>query len=189
MMDEEIIKKPKFSFTEFLKNNKYKILSIVILLIISLISIILIDEYKKSKNAEISQNFNKARILIENKKSQEAFIILEKIVFEKNTFYSPSALNLIIDNNLTEDKNKILSYYDQIILKTKLDLEIKNLFIFKKIIYIGDDIEENVLLSNLNPIIQSNSPWKNTISDYIKRYYISSGQLNKAKEFENSINK
>ena len=49
MMDEEIIKKPKFIFNEFFKNNKYKILSIIILLIISLISIILIDEYKKIK--------------------------------------------------------------------------------------------------------------------------------------------
>ena len=116
-------------------------------------------------------------------------MILEKIIFEKNTFYSPSALNLIIDNNLTQDKKKILLYYDQIISKTKLDLETKNLFIFKKIIYIGDDIEENELLNNLNPIIRSNSLWKDTVSEYIQKYYLSSGQSKKAKEFENSINK
>ena len=83
----------------------------------------------------------------------------------------------------------LISSNDQIISKTKLDLETKNLFIFKKIIYIGDDIEENELLTNLNPIIRSNSLWKDTVSDYIQKYYLSSGQSKKAKEFENSINK
>ena len=188
-MDEEIINKQKFSFTEFFTKNKYKVLSLIILLIISLAAVIFIDEFKKRKNIEISQNFNKAKILIEKNRSQEAFTILEKIIFEKNSFYSPSALNLIIDNNFTQDKKKILLYYDQIISKTKLDFETKNLFIFKKIIYIGDDIEENELLTNLNPIIRSNSLWKDTVSDYIQKYYLSSGQSKKAKEFENSVNK
>ena len=87
------------------------------------------------------------------------------------------------------DKKKILTYYDQIILKSKLDTETKNLYIFKKIIYIGDDIKENELLSSLKPIIQSNSLWKNMISDYIKKYYLSKGELSKAKEFEDSINR
>ena len=41
----------------------------------------------------------------------------------------------------------------------------------------GDDIEENELLSNLNPIIKSNSLWKDTVSDYIKKYYLSKVNL------------
>ena len=187
-MDEEIINKQKFNFTEFFTKNKYKVLSLIILLIVSLAAVIFIDEFKKRKNIEISQNFNKAKILIEKNRSQEAFTILEKIIFEKNSFYSPSALNLIVDNNLTQDEKKILSYYDQIISKTKLDLETKNLFIFKKIIFIGDDIKENELLSNLKPILKSDSLWKDTILDYIKKYYLSKGEFLKAKEFDNIIN-
>ena len=35
---------------------------------------------------------------------------------------------------------KILSYYDEIISNNNLDKETKNLFIFKKVIFIGDDI-------------------------------------------------
>ena len=77
-----------------------------------------------------------------------------------------------------------MSYYDQIITNSKLDSETKNLFIFKKVIYIGDDIEENDLLNNLNPIIKTNSFWKNTVLDYIKKFYLSRGEFNKAKEFE-----
>ena len=94
-MNEEILNKKKFSFSDFFKKNKYKVLSLIILLIVSLIVIIFIEDFKKRQNIEISQNFNKAKIFIEKNKSQEAFVILEKIIFEKNTFYSPSALNLI----------------------------------------------------------------------------------------------
>lgn len=188
-MEEEIINKPKFTLNEFYKKNKKKIFLVTIIFIISIITLILFEEHKKKQNIKISEQYNKAKILIENKNSIDALKILEKIIFMKNSFYSPSALNLIIDNNLVEDKKKVLTYFDQVILKNKLDTETKNLFIFKKIIFIGDNIEENVLLSNLKPIIQSNSLWKNSVSDYIKKYYLSKGELNKAKEFEILRNK
>ena len=45
--------------------------------------------------------------------------------------------------------SRTLNYYDQIISSSNLDSETKNLFIFKKIIYIGDDIKENELLGTL----------------------------------------
>ena len=48
-MDEEIINKQKFSFTEFFTKNKYKVLSLIILLIVSLIAVIFIDEFKKKR--------------------------------------------------------------------------------------------------------------------------------------------
>ena len=39
----------------------------------------------------------------------------------------------------------------------------------------GDDNKENELLKSLNPIIQSNSLWKDAVSDYIKKYYLARG--------------
>lgn len=183
-MDDGISNKPKFQLSEFYKKNKKKIISAILVIITSIIILVIIDDYKKKKNIDISKKFNEAKILIEKNSPKEALKMLEIIIFKKNNFYSPSALNLIIDNNLIKDKNKILSYYDQIISNNKLDLEIKNLFILKKIIYLGDDIKENELLNSLKPLIQSDSLWKNTASDYIKKYYISKGEFNKAKEFE-----
>lgn len=53
----------------------------------------------------------------------------------------------------------------------------------------GDDIKENELLSNLRPLIQSNSIWKGTVSDYIKQYYISKNEFEKATEFGKSLKK
>tara|TARA_S200000501_G_scaffold361464_1_gene389722 strand:- start:1224 stop:1787 length:564 start_codon:yes stop_codon:yes gene_type:complete len=187
-MDEEIINKPKFNFSDFFKKNKFKIFSTIALIIVTIFILIILNEYQKKRNIDISEKFNTAKILIEKKNSGEATQILEDIVLKKNTFYSPSALNLIVDNNLIKDKTKVLSFFDHIISINKLDLETKNLFIFKKIIFIGDDINENELLSSLKPIMQSNSLWKNTVSNYIKKYYLSKGELNKAKNFDISNN-
>lgn len=183
-MDEEIVNKPKFQLSEFFKKNKSKIIIFAILIFISILTAIIFNEYRHKKNVNISIQYNKAKILIENKKTDQALEILEDIINKKNNFYSPSSLNLLVDNNLVKDKKKVLSYFDQIISNKKLDNETKNLFIFKKIVFIGDDIKENELLSNLNPIIKSDSLWKSTISDYIKKYYLSKGEYNKAKEFE-----
>ena len=183
-MEEEIVNKSKFSFSEFIKRNKIKLFLIISLIVASIILFISYNEYQTRKNATISEKYNRAKILIENKNNKKAKKILEEIVFARNSFYSPSALNLIVDNNLIKDKVKMTSYFDQIIFKSKLEEETKNLFIFKKIIFIGDDIEENDLLSNLNPIIQSDSLWKNTVTDYIIKYYLSKGEFNKARDFE-----
>ena len=149
-----------------------------------LFSFIFINEYKNKKNVEISKNFNKAQIFIENKTTEAVEILIG--IINENNFYSPSALNLVIDNNLVKNKKEILGYFDKILSISSLDPETKNLFIFKKVIFIGDEITENELLNNLKPLIRSNSLWKSTVSDYIKKYYLSKGEFLKAKEFTNS---
>lgn len=188
-MDIDNQEKQKFSFNEFIKKNKFWILSLFILLVLFFFALIGYSEYTKKKNLIISQDFNRAKILIVNKKNQEALNILDNIIFKKNKFYSTSSLNLIIDNDLEKDKDKILLYYDEIIKNLKLEKETQDLFIFKKVIFMGDDIKENELLSNLRPLIQSNSVWKGTVSDYIKQYYISKNEFEKATEFGKSLKK
>ena len=188
-MNDQITEKPKFNFNEFFNKNKIKIICTITIIISLIFFLIIFDAYKKKQNLDISEQFNKAKILIENNNNQEGLKILERIIAKKNSFYSPSALNLIVDKNLINDDTKILNYYDQIISSSNLDKETKNLFIFKKIIYIGDSIKESELLGSLKPILQSDSLWKNSVSDYIKKYYLSKGEFNKAKEFEISINK
>ncbi len=183
-MEEETTYKPKLNFKEYFNRNKKKILGVIFFIILIVFTKIIMLEQKKKQNIQISKNYNTAKILIEKNSQNEAVKILIKIINENNSFYSPSALNLIIDNNLIKDKIKILSYFDQIISKSKLDFETKNLFIFKKVIYIGDGISENELLSSLNPILTSDSLWKNAVSNYIKKYYLSKGEFNKAKEFQ-----
>ena len=185
-MTDEDLNNDKLTLTVFLKKNRIKIISLAIIILMILFSFIFINEYKNKKNVEISKNFNKAQIFIEKNKTTEAVEILIGIINEKNNFYSPSALNLVIDNNLVKNKKEILGYFDKILSISSLDPETKNLFIFKKVIFIGDEITENELLNNLKPLIRSNSLWKSTVSDYIKKYYLSKGEFLKAKEFTNS---
>ena len=187
-MSDEIIKKPKFNFNEFYNNNKKKLVFIFVTAIFIVFALIIINEFKNKQLIEISEKYNSAKIHIEKNNSTKALKILEELILKKNKFYSPSALNLIIDNKLIKDKKKVLFYFDKIISNNKLDTETKNLFIFKKVVFIGDDIEENILLKNLKPILKSDSLWKGTVSDYIKKYYLSKGEFNKANEFENIIN-
>tara|TARA_Y100000768_G_scaffold387699_1_gene379907 strand:- start:2027 stop:2590 length:564 start_codon:yes stop_codon:yes gene_type:complete len=187
-MSDEIVNKPKFNLNQFFNKNKKSLIVTVIIIVFLVFALIITNEYKKQKYIEISEKYNSAKILIEKNKTIEALQILEEIILKNNKFYSPSALNLIIDNKLIQDKKKILSYFDEIISKSKLDTETKNLFIFKKIVFIGDDIKENELLINLKPILKSDSLWKDTILDYIKKYYLSKGEFLKAKEFDNDIN-
>ena len=187
-MNDEIINKPKFDFNEFFNKNKKKLILFVVTVITIIFIFIVVNELKKKQSVEISEKFNSAKILIEKNNLIEAQKILEELILKKNKFYSPSALNLIIDNKLIKDKKIILFYFDKIISNNKLDPETKNLFIFKKVVFIGDDIEENILLKNLKPILKSDSLWKGTVSDYIKKYYLSKGEFNKANEFENIIN-
>ena len=175
----------KFNFSDFLKQNKLKIISVSSLSIISIVLFFVFNEMQEKKNIEISENFNKAKILIEKNNNDEAIKVLDKIVKSKNKFYSASALNLIIDKKLFNDKDKILEYFDLVISSSNLDEEIKDLFIIKKIFFLGDEINESELLNNLKPIITSNSIWKNTAQDYIKKYYLSKNEFSKAKEFEN----
>lgn len=184
-MSDEILNKPKYNFSEFFNKNKKSLIIILITIILLVIAFIINNEYKKQKYIETSVKYNNAKILIEKNKTLEALVILEEIIFKGNKFYSPSALNLIIDNKLIQDKKKILSYFDEIISNSKLDIETKNLFIFKKTVFIGDNIKESELLNNLKPILKSDSLWKDTVSDYIKKYYLSKGELIKAKEFQN----
>ena len=49
-----------------------------------------------------------------------------------DTTYSPLALYFLIDNNLIENQDEINMLFDELINKTSLDKEIKNLNIYKK---------------------------------------------------------
>ena len=91
---------------------------------------------------------------------------------------------MIIDYDLIKDENEVIEYFDLIISMRNLDVEMKNLFIIKKIYFLGNNVDESILLANLNPIIQSNSIWKQIAQDYLYKFYLSKNELDKAKEFK-----
>jgi len=138
---------------------------------------------KKKKNIKISEQYAQASILIKQKKISESKILLDLIINKDHQFYSPLALYLMIDNNVENEKKKIIIFFDRILKNKSIDKENLNLIRIKKAIYLINIDNEELIVSTLNPIINSSSAWKNMAIDIISQYFISKNQNLKADEY------
>ena len=171
----------------FFINNKKKLLISTIFLILILISFFIFFEYQSIKKKEISDRYNS--IIIDHSNGNAALTKekLIEIINEKDSTYSPLSLYFIIDNKLINEKNKINELFDILIKKTSLENEIKNLIIYKKALFNADFYDENELLNNLKPLINTDSVWKSHALYLIAEYYYSKNEKQKSKEFFNKI--
>jgi len=171
----------------FFINNKNKIISTVVILIIILIGAYSFDKYKTNKKREISNKFNSTTLAYsENTKNKTVQNLIE-IINEQDPTYSPLSLYFIIDNELVSNQNDINSYFDILIENTSLENEIKNLIIYKKALFNADQAQESDLLNILNPLINSKSVWKSHALYLMAEYFYSKDQKQKSKEFFNQI--
>jgi len=151
------------------------------------ISIYSIDTYKKQAKLKLADKYNFAVINFKPENSQKIIEDLTEIVKANDTTYSPLALYFLIDNSLIENQEEINLLFDEVINKTKLDKEIKNLNIYKKGLFNSNFVSENELLIILNPLINSESIWKSHALYLIAEYFYSKDEKQKAKEFFNQI--
>lgn len=167
----------------FLKANIKIFLYIFGILILIIAAIIWFTNSNKIKETKISDSFINAQILIEKGKKNEAEKILSNLVLEKNSPYSSLSLFLIIENKLIDNKETIINYFDEVINNNSFKEEDLNLLRLKKAIYISDISMEQEILGLLNPIINSNSVWKNHALKFLGDFYYSNGQQQKAKQY------
>ena len=190
-MDEDISIINTNTRNEKIKNffvqNKKKIISGLIILIILLISYFAFGEYQDSKKVKISDSFNSITINYSKSNKEKTAKDLIQLVNEKNSTYSPLSLYFIIDNELIKEKKTINELFDIIIDETSLDKEIKNLNIYKKALYNADDSNENDLLNILNPLIKSESVWKSHALYLMAEFFYSKNEKQKSKEFFNQV--
>ena len=171
----------------FFVNNKNKIISGIIVLIIIIIGVFSYDKYLIGKKKEISDKFNSITIDYYENEEEKTTKDLIEIVNKKDPTYSPLSLYFIIDNNLISDQTKVNSLFDILIKDTSLDSEINNLIIYKKALYNADNAQESDLLNMLNPVINSKSVWKSHSLYLMAEYFYANNQKQKAKEFFNQI--
>ena len=171
----------------FIINNKKKLISLIIAFIILIISFYSYQIYLDKKREDISNRYNSAIIEYEAANKSKIIPILKDIIGAKDATYSPLALYFIIDNNLINDKNEINSFFDILIDKTSLDIEIKNLIIYKKALFNADQINEIELLSILNPLLNSDSVWKSHALYLVAEFFYSKGEKQKSKDFFEKI--
>ena len=171
----------------FLLENKKKLISFILTIIVIFVFVYGFDKYKTNKKLEISNKFNTATLQYsENTKTKTAESLIE-LINQQDSTYSPLSLYFIIDNNLVSDDKKINSLFDILIKKTPLEEEIKNLVIYKKALFNADKAQENNLLNILNPLINSQSVWKSHALYLMAEFFYSKDQKQKSKEFFNQI--
>ena len=171
----------------FFVNNKNKIISTIVALVIILVGAYSFDSYKTSKKKEISNKFNSTTLSHSENTKELTIQNLVEIINEQDPTYSPLSLYFIIDNKLISNQSEINSYFDILIEKTSLDEEIKNLVIYKKALFNADQAQESDLLNILNPLINSKSVWKSHALYLMAEYFYSKDQKQKSKEFFNQI--
>ena len=189
-MDEEIDIINRNTRIEKLKNflisKRKQIISFLIFIVFILISFFGYQEFNKRNKEKLANKFN---MLVTNFDNGQKNINNElvEIINEKDKTYSPLAFFFLLDNDLISSKEEINLYFDLLINDVSLEKEIKNLTIYKKGLFNSDFVQENELLSILNPIIKSESMWKPQALYLMAEYYLSKNQKQKSKEFFNQV--
>ena len=190
-MDEEITIIDSNTRNEKIKNffidNKKNLIIVFSIILVAVIGYLSIKEVKEKKKIELANQFNITKINFKIEEKQTTIDQLTKLINENDATYSPLALYFLIDNNLVNNKNEINVLFDELINKTSLDDEIKNLIIYKKALFNSNFVSENELLEMLNPIINSESIWKSHALYLLAEYFYSKGEKQKSKEFFNQI--
>ena len=190
-MDEEITIIDSNTRNEKIKNfflkNRKKLITIISVLVILLIGYFSLDEIKKRNKIKLASQYNSSIIKYKNEKKTITINQLINIINKKDRTYSPLALYFLIDNDLIEEKEKVNELFDILINDTNLEIEIKNLIIYKKGLFNADFIKENELINILSPIINSESIWKSHALYLLAEYFYSKNEKQKAKEIFNQI--
>ena len=190
-MDEEITIINEKTRNEKIKNffieNKKLLISLVIILILIILGFYSYQIYKEDHLRKISDKFNSAVIDYKNGDKNKTILLMKEVVTDKNSTYSPLALYFLIDNGLVKDLKEINSLFDVLIKETSLDIEIKNLIIYKKALYNADYVDEKDLLDIVKPLINSNSVWKSHTLYLVAEYFYSKNEKQKSIEFFNQI--
>jgi len=190
-MDEEITIIDSNTRNERIKNffinNKKKLISIVSIILVIIIGYLSFEKSKERTKIKLANQYNLALIDLNPDNKQKTIDEMVNVVKNNDATYSPLALYHLLDNNLLENNEEINILFNELIEKTNLDNEIKNLVIYKKALFNSDFVSENELLKILNPIINSESIWKSHSLYLLAEFFYSKNEKQKAKEFFNQI--
>ena len=190
-MDEEIqlinANTRKEKIKNFIIDNKKIIISTISFIVILLIVVFIYLDLKKKTKISIADKYNNITLNFNIKDKENIKNDLIELIYKNDKTYSPLALYFLIDNDILKDSNQINMFFDQVIDINSLDIEIKELIIFKKALYNSNFSNENELLNILGPILKKDSIWKSHAQFLLAEYFYSKNEKNKSKEFLNEI--
>jgi predicted negative regulator of RcsB-dependent stress response len=190
-MDEEITIIDTNARNERIKNffinNKKKLIITVSIISVIIIGYLSFENSKEKNKIKLANQYNLALIDLNPENKQKTIDEMVNVVKSNDATYSPLALYHLLDNNLLENNDEINTLFNELIEKTNLDNEIKNLIIYKKALFNSEFVSENELLKILNPVINSESIWKSHALYLLAEFFYSKEEKQKAKEFFNQI--
>ena len=171
----------------FFINNKKKLIITVSIISVIIIGYLSFEKSKERTKIKLANQYNLALIDLSPENKQKIIDEMVNVIKNNDATYSPLALYHLLDNNLLENIDEINILFNELIEKTNLENEIKNLIIYKKALFNSDFVSENELLKILNPVINSESIWKSHALYLLAEFFYSKGEKQKAKEFFNQI--
>ena len=190
-MDEEVTIIDSNARNERIKNffinNKKKLTITISIILVIIIGFLSFEKSKERTKIKLANQYNLALIDLNPDNKKKTIKEMVNVVKSNDATYSPLALYHLLDNNLLEDNDEINILFNELIEKTNLENEIKNLVIYKKALFNSDLVSENELLQMLNPIINSESIWKSHALYLLAEFFYSKDEKQKAKEFFNQI--
>jgi len=190
-MDEEITIIDTNARNERIKNffinNKKKLIITVSIISVIIIGYLSFENSKEKNKIKLANQYNLALIDLNPENKQKTIDEMVNVVKSNDATYSPLALYHLLDNNLLENNDEINILFNELIEKTNLDNEIRNLIIYKKALFNSEFASENELLKILNPVINSESIWKSHSLYLLAEFFYSKEEKQKAKEFFNQI--
>ena len=189
-MSEEILNNNfQKRMSNFIKKNFKNLIILLVFLVLLLFGYFFYEDLKKKNEIKVSESYTYATIKFKEKKVDESKKILEDIINKDHRFYSPMALYFIIDNNLETDTSKIIKFFDKVLSINSIDEENLNLIKIKKAIFLFNSENEAVIIKTLNPVINSNSIWRNLAINLMSDYFLYKNQESKANEYLQLLNK
>ena len=169
-MEQKLDKKIEFTdrLFLFLKENKFKLLLLLGLLLIIFIGLILFKNFQEKKNILISEKYIQAGIYLASEERKKSKKIYEEIILSKNPFYSILSLNTILEKELEKDKDKILQYFE-ILQNSPISKDQKDLLIIKKALFLKKTKETNAGKNLLENLKNSNSNFKGLAEEILSK--------------------
>ena len=180
-----ITKKPKLR--RFYESNKILIFSSIFVLAIILISFSVYFENKEKNKILLSENYVQAKIYLENGNKDEAISLLKKVIFANDPTYSTLSFFLILNQNLVTDHEELSTLFDHLLNNNKFEKEVINLLIYKKALFNSNFISESKLLSDIQPLLNTETLWKPHALLLVGDYFVAKKEYIKAKEFYTQI--
>ena len=181
----DITKKSKLR--RFYESNKILIFSSIIVLAIILISFSVYFENKEKNKILLSENYVQAKIYLENGNKVEAISLLKKVIFANDPTYSTLSFFLILNQNLVTDHEELSTLFDHLLNNNKFEKEVINLLIYKKALFNSNFISESKLLSDIQPLLNTETLWKPHALLLMGDYFVAKKEYIKAKEFYTQI--